>query len=726
MQGRERPSDASSDVSTVEAGRRRTRFNLPLKATVLVIFTAMTVPVLLGIVQVNYLSSTRVARSYAADLIERFRTDTIQDIDNEFADLRSLVGTVAELGSLDADMFEDDRALSYLFRVLRHSDTVLSVYVGLEDGSFRQARRVHEPDVPIHGELPPPGADFAYRLVEPALGPPVLDRYVFLDAQQNRLGEVAAESGYDPRARPWYDSAIAAGTTMITDPEVFWAFGLIGFTVAAPFSEDGEVVGVAAADITLDSLSAYLASHRISEGSRSYLLDQQGRVLAASDGSAIYRSYDNAVELPHVTAVETEATALAYTLRPRNDPDAVYDFSFDGRGYIAGIYAFDESFGKRWRLFVITPLRDFTEQFSLNNRRMLLLGLTAIVVQLIIILLLANLIAAPLQKLALKVERIHRLDRSDLPPVVSRVREVAVLSRAIETLDVAVQAFARFVPVSLVRQLLQSDQKLELGGQSRFLTVFFSDVEGFSTMAESMPSRDLLARMSTLLGLVSKAVHEESGTIDKFVGDGVMAFWGAPALLDDHAWHACVAALRIQRALDDLNEQWRSAGLLQMRMRIGIHSDAVLVGNIGSQERMSYTVIGDGVNIAARLEDMNKTYGTLTCISHDTFREAGDRLCVRPIDEVAVKGRRARIAIYELLGAFGAGAEMEPSPEAAHLARLTRRAFEALVGGDHAEALARYQEVLAFAPGDRIAEIHVQRLSGPHGPAAIGVVGERP
>ena len=281
---------------------------------------------------------------------------------------------------------------------------------------------------------------------------------------------------------------------------------------------------------------------------------------------------------------------------------------------------------------------------------MLMLGLAAILVQLLIIYVLASLIASPLQKLALKVERINRLEPSRLPPLVSSVREVALLSRAIETLDVAVKAFACFVPVGLVRQLLQSEQKLELGGQSRFLTIFFSDVEGFSTMAENMPSRDLLARMSTLLELVSKAVHEESGTIDKFVGDGVMAFWGAPALLDDHAWHACVAALRIQRALDDLNGQWQRAGVPQMRVRIGIHSDAVLVGNVGSQERMSYTVIGDGVNIAARLEGINKTYGTLTCISHDTFREAGDRLCVRPIDEVAVKGRRARIAIYELLG----------------------------------------------------------------------------
>ena len=500
----------------------------------------------------------------------------------------------------------------------------------------------------------------------------------------------------------------------------------MGFTVAAPYEVDGTLRGVVAADITLDSISAYLARHSISPGSLSYLLDSQGRVLAASDGATTYGSDHDVVELPHVTAVDNELIALAYSGRPRDDPDGVSQFSHDDQDYIVGLSGFDEAFGKRWQLFVVTPLADFTEAFSRNNRHMLLLGLAAIIVQLGVIYLLASLIASPLQKLARRVERIQALERTDLPPVRSSVREVAVLSRAIETLDGAVQAFARFVPVGLVRQLLQSEQKLDLGGQSRFLTIFFSDVEGFSTIAERIASRDLLARISTLLEIVSKAVHEEHGTIDKFVGDGVMAFWGAPALLDDHAWHACVAALRIQRALGELNEQWRDAGSPEMRLRIGIHSDAVLVGNVGSQERMSYTVLGDGVNIAARLEGMNKTCGTLTCISHDTFREAGDRLCVRPIDEVAVKGRRSRITIYELLGAYGAGAELEPSPEATELARSTRGAFDAFVSGDHVTALARYREVLAAHPTDAVAALHVQRLNGRGSQAAVGVVVEQP
>src|SRR5215472_10342447 len=199
-----------------------------------------------------------------------------------------------------------------------------------------------------------------------------------------------------------------------------------------------------------------------------------------------------------------------------------------------------------------------------------------------------------------------------------------------------------------------------------------------------------MIRVSAYLDIVTKSVNQEAGTIDKFIGDGVMAFWGAPALLEDHAWRACLAGLRIARGMKELNAHWQDQELKPLNLRIGIHSDAVLVGNIGSADRMGYTVIGDGVNVAARLEGINKEYGTRLCISHSVFKEAGDRLCVRPIDDVVVRGRRTKIPIYELLGAFGAGPELEPNSETIRLCKLTREAYEAPVADDSALALQRY------------------------------------
>jgi adenylate cyclase len=250
-----------------------------------------------------------------------------------------------------------------------------------------------------------------------------------------------------------------------------------------------------------------------------------------------------------------------------------------------------------------------------------------------------------------------------------------------------------------------------LGGHSRFLTIFFSDLEAFSTLSEEVPSQELLLRVSAYLELVTKTVNQEHGTIDKFVGDGVMAFWGAPALLDDHAWRACVASLRIQRGMDALNERWLAEELKPLRVRIGVHCDAVLVGNIGSKERMSYTVMGDGVNIAARLEGINKEYKTRICISHAVFKEAGERLCVRPIDDVTVKGRRSKIPIYELLGVFGADDPgLEPDASTLRLCRLTRLAYEALVQEDYDLAARRYRDILDEFPDDPVASAMAGRL----------------
>ena len=480
--------------------------------------------------------------------------------------------------------------------------------------------------------------------------------------------------------------------------------------MAAPYYSGGKLAGVAAIDMTLAGLGEYLAERKVSPGTVSYMLDHQGRVIAASDLSKTYANVAGKLELLHITALDNDLPAFAFSARPRGS-EGLYTFTRDGKEYVASLATMPAEFGKKWQLFIITPLADFTSTFQANNIRLAIFGLMAMALQIVIIFFLTGVVSSPLEKLAFKVGKIQELGTEQLPSVSSPISEISVLSKAIDTLDAAVKSFSAFVPIGLVTQLLQSEQKLELGGHSRFLTIFFSDLEGFSTMSEEVPSQELLLRVSAYLELVTKTVNQEHGTIDKFIGDGVMAFWGAPALLDDHAWRSCVAAMRIQRGMDALNERWRAEGLKPLNVRMGIHSDAVLVGNIGSKERMSYTVMGDGVNIAARLEGTNKEFHTRILISHSVFKEAGERLCVRPIDDVTVKGRRGKVPIYELMGVYGADDPgLEPSPETQRLSKLTRLAYEALVKEDYALASRRYREILAEFPDDPVASTLVKRL----------------
>ncbi len=692
---------------------------LRLRPSILTLFVMLTLPVFAVMVIVSYVSNERIARANANALIERFRIDAIDSIQNVFAPIKSLVASAAAIGSEQPDFYADNRAVKYLLGITRYSETVTSVFVGMEDASFRQARRI-DPAVKIQDKLPPDGSKFAYRWIDAPKKSPPVDRYRFLNASDKEVGRTDQVTSYDPRQRLWYRSAVKEGVPMVSDPDVFAALGLIGFTIAAPFYRNGQLAGVAAADITLDVLSEYLSQHKISPGTLSYLLDHQGRVIANSERAKTYANDNGKVELQHITSLGNKLAAIAFSSR-QDHGEKLFTFVNADKQYVAGLSNLPPQFGKKWQLFVITPLDDFTREFDQQNRILLLFGLIAISLQLLVIYILSKVISAPLEQLATKVTKIQELGGEPLPLLDSPIREVAVLSKAIHTLDALVSSFAAFVPVGLVRQLLDSNQKLAIGGHSRFLTIFFSDLESFSTLSEELPSQELLLRVSSYLEVVTKSINQEFGTVDKFIGDGVMAFWGAPVHLDDHAWRACVAALRIQQGMKTLNARWVAEGLKPLNVRIGIHSDAVLVGNIGSAERISYTAMGDGVNIAARLEGTNKEYGTLICVSHSVYKEAGERLCMRPVDDAAVKGRRGHIAIYEVMGAFGAGADLEPDAATTRLCKLTRNAYAALIVEDIALALQRYNEILAEFPADPVALTLAGRLAAnaPHATHAI-------
>jgi len=682
-----------------------------LRPSILAAFILLTVPVFVTIITVTYFSNDRIARESAERLIERFRADAIENIQDDINPIKSLVRSAATLGDQNPDFYNSDVAIPYFQSMVLHSDTIVSAYVGLSDGAFRQSRRM-DTDQRVFNEFPPKGTAFAARHVLPDSQGRIVDTYTYLDAQGKELGTASAPTFYDPRTRGWYRNTVRLGGLRITDPDIFAALGLIGFTVAQPFSDKNGVRGVVAIDITLDSFSNYLAQRKVSPGSSTFILDHEGRVVASSDKIRNYANDEGRVELRHISSLDKLLPSAAFSARPR-DPgrsSLLYTYEHEGKEYLISLSDMPSDLGKRWQFFVVAPVDDFTGAFNRNNERLLMIGVAAILLQIVAIYFLSSMISRPLERLAANVDHIRELDSKSHDSVSSTVREIASLSRAIDMLDNAVKSFSAFVPVGLVKQLLQSEQKLELGGHSRFLTIFFSDLEAFSTLSEQVPSQDLVLRVSAYLELVTKVVDKEHGTIDKFIGDGVMAFWGAPALLEDHAWRSCVAALRIQHGMKDLNARWHEQGHKPMRVRMGIHSDAVLVGNIGSRERMSYTVMGDGVNVAARLEGVNKEYGTQICISHSVYKETGERLCVRPIEEVTVKGRRSAIPIYEVLGAHGSDPEFEPSEDTIRLCKLTRLAYEAIVAGDRTLAAERYRHILKEFPADTVADGMLKRL----------------
>jgi adenylate cyclase len=205
------------------------------------------------------------------------------------------------------------------------------------------------------------------------------------------------------------------------------------------------------------------------------------------------------------------------------------------------------------------------------------------------------------------------------------------------------------MPSELVRTLVSQGVEARPGGHEQTLTVMFTDVAGFTGISEELGDR-VVPVLAEYLEAVSTAVLNHCGTIDKFIGDGVMAFWGAPVPSERHAIDACAAALECQRLLAWQRTEAVRCGGTPLQIRIGVNTGRMLVGNIGSSERLSYTVIGDPVNVASRLEPLGKIYGVGMIIGEDTRIAAGDAIIVRRLDRVSVYGRAGGLAIYELLG----------------------------------------------------------------------------
>lgn len=218
------------------------------------------------------------------------------------------------------------------------------------------------------------------------------------------------------------------------------------------------------------------------------------------------------------------------------------------------------------------------------------------------------------------------------------------------------KAFGHYVSPQIVEQLTQNPEKLSLKGEQKVLTVLFSDIRGFTSISEKMDSEQLGIFMNEYLTAMSNIIMATKGTVDKFIGDAVMAIWGAPLDDEEHAVHCVRAAFAMIQKLRDLAPQWRDRDLPPIEIGIGINTGLMSVGNFGSEQRFDYTVMGDNVNLASRLEGSNKTYGTNIIISEYTRDVLGDRFFCRFIDMVRVKGKALPVKIYEPI------CEGEPEP----------------------------------------------------------------
>jgi len=264
-------------------------------------------------------------------------------------------------------------------------------------------------------------------------------------------------------------------------------------------------------------------------------------------------------------------------------------------------------------------------------------------------------------------------------------------------------AFQYYLTSSVINEMLKDPDKLKLGGDKKDLTVLFSDIRGFTTISEKMTPEELVALLNEYLTTMTNQVFHYDGLLDKYMGDAIMAVFGAPLDQPDHALRACRTALAMMEELHRLQEKWKAEGRPVFDIGIGLNSGDMVVGNMGSEMRFDYTVMGDMVNLGSRLEGTNKEYGTNIIISEFTYEKVKDAMCCRELDGVRVKGKLKPVKIYELLG--------EKKDEAAFKDLLEgfAKGLALYRGAKWDEAIAAFEDVLALRPNDYPSKMYVER-----------------
>lgn len=267
------------------------------------------------------------------------------------------------------------------------------------------------------------------------------------------------------------------------------------------------------------------------------------------------------------------------------------------------------------------------------------------------------------------------------------------------------KAFQAYISEPLLYELIKNPHMLSLGGKRKKMTVLFSDIAGFTSISEALDPDQLSQLLNEYLTAMTQIIFENNGVVDKFIGDAIMAFWGAPLDDDLQAIHACRTALEMQKKAAELRSKWKELRLPQFSVRVGINTGEMVVGNMGSTSRFDYTVLGDAVNLGSRLEGINKEYGTNIIIGEHAYKEVADKVTARLIDRVAVKGKKVGTNIYELLHV---GSATSAEQEWFSLFERGRHAYEK---GNFPQAVPYFIEAHKKYPNDSVIPVYLSRCT---------------
>jgi adenylate cyclase len=673
------------------------RRSIPFHITLLTLMVLIVLPLAaallwLGWRSVNQLEDRSIRHRMAAldSAVEGFLT----------SGLRVVVAVGSTLAETQAfapgSTVADEERLRQFAVIIERYPAMAAIYVGYDDGRFLYVGRTDTLSISQRLEFDAPDAP-SLLMRSLAAGEGLRqERWWFQLADGSRSPTQTRMLDFDPRTRPWFVDAMGARGPVLTEPYSFAQTRVVGVSAGVPLRQGG-VIGF---DFTLDTLSRLIGDYRFTPNSIIMVASDTGTVFMESEACRI----ESGTCLPGEDKVRA-AIRAAINRAVSTDERIERDVTVDGRDYRLLVHQVPPALGRRYMVAAAVPLSELAVDSRTLLERAGLTAAVAVAMAIFGVLLASFVLSRSISRIAAKTERIRDLDFSDRTRVESRITEIVRLSDSVERMREGLEVFGRYVSKHLVQQIMHSPETAGVGGMRREITVMFTDIEGFSRITETMEPELLTSRLSRYFDALGSAILANRGTIDKYIGDSIMAFWNAPEPDPDHVVNACRAALQAAEAGRQLSEKWRQLGRPGFRTRFGLHTGPAVVGNVGAREHINYTLVGAVANQASRLEGLNKMYHTEILASGEVAAATAGHFVWRHIDRIVAAGTTEEHEIHEPMG------EIDAAGRHAEFLSQWQAGRDAYVAGRFEDALAAFQAAATLRPDDGPCRVFVERCT---------------
>lgn len=633
---------------------KHTQWRVSFRTSIIAVFVGIVLTVGLALLYLSFSRVDAIVRTAASSYLGAVAQSSADRIDSQLKSVRDNLDILRGMPSVQAaDISDNQRLYNLLASMLRNSRQLSSLYMGYDDGAFLEMDLLDRLGPEARKRIGAPDAA-AFRMVlivKSATTGALQASTAYIDGSLRLLERISGPDDYDPRKRPWYDGAFEPDAALLTAPYIFHLIGNVGYTLRLPISSEG--AGVVAGDILIGEAETMLRQQGLGKSGIAFLFDEQDRVIAHPDLSrwlGARATGSHLPDLPRLAEVDKTGASSAIEAWRKTGQSEQFFKDPDGREYLAAIQPVNVAGTADLRVIVFAPIDEFYSEIVAERRWLIIVAVLLLLSALPLAFLIGNRLSLSLRILSREVDRIQRFRFSAMPRLRSPIREIDDLGRSVHTMRSLVQTFSHFVPKRLVQQLIETGESIELGGTRREATILFTDVENFTTLTEDKDPTQVMLYTSRYFAAISNVIAAHQGTVDKFIGDAVMGIWNAPVEYDEHVLQACEAVLRCIEVNRALNEEFEREGWPAYHTRFGLHAGDAMVGNIGSSDRMNYTALGATVNLASRLETLNKDYGTRVLVSQAVKDAAGIRFTFRSVATIKPKGFAKEVGVYELLG----------------------------------------------------------------------------